>query len=94
MDLKDASRMVLLESAPHADLLKVAQAVYDDYSVGREVPSVALTGMLAEASRKGVLLRLKQRHGDDAVKDMIFVLSREADRQRTIGGDMPLASRR
>lgn len=93
MDLKDASRMVLMESAPHTDLLNVAQAVYDDYSSGREVPCVALTGMLAEASRKGVLLRLKQRHGDAAVNDMVTVLAREADRQRTIAGDPPLAGR-
>ncbi|GAB3965749.1 hypothetical protein GCM10029978_029200 [Actinoallomurus acanthiterrae] len=86
MDLKDASRMVLLEAAPYADLQKVAQAVHEDYTAGREVPCVALTGMLAEASRKGVLLRLKQRHGDAAVNDMITVLAREADRQRTVSG--------
>lgn len=92
MDLKDASHMVLMESAPHADLLNVARAVYDDYSGGQEVPSVALTGMLAEASRKGVLLRLKQRHGDDTVNEMITVLAHEADRQRTISG-VPLPSR-
>ncbi|MCO5971619.1 hypothetical protein [Actinoallomurus soli] len=94
MDLKDASRMVLMESGPHADLHKVAQAVYDDYSAGREVPSVALTAMLAEASRKGVLLKLKQRHGDHAVNDMITVLAHEADRRRTITGVPPLAGRR
>ncbi|MCO6010173.1 hypothetical protein NE236_34935 [Actinoallomurus purpureus] len=93
MDLKDASRMVLMESTPHTDLWNVTQAVYDDFSAGREVPCVALTGMLTEASRKGVLLRLKQRHGDDAVNDMITVLAHEADRQRTLSGDL-LPSRR
>ena len=94
MDLKDASRMVLMESAPHTDLMKVAQAVYDDFSVGREVPSVALTGMLAEASRKGVLLRLKQRHGDVTVNDMITVLAGEANRSRTTAEGAPLSSSR
>jgi hypothetical protein len=39
MDLKDASHMVLMESTPHADLLNVARAVYDDFSAGREVPA-------------------------------------------------------
>jgi hypothetical protein len=50
--------------------------------------------MLAEASRKGVLLRLKQRHGDDAVNDMITALAHEADRQRTISGDALPSGRR
>lgn len=94
MDLKEASRMVLTESALYADLYNVAQAVYDDYSAGREVPSVALTGMLAEASRKGVLLKLKQRHGDHAVNDMVTVLAHEADRQRTNTADPSLSGRR
>ncbi|MEV5705713.1 hypothetical protein [Actinoallomurus sp. NPDC052274] len=89
MDLKDASYMVLAESAPHSDLMDVARAVHDDFSAGREVPHFALTGMLAEASRKGVLSRLKQRYGDGAINDMVFVLAREADRQRTIAGDSP-----
>ncbi|WP_329252646.1 hypothetical protein OG417_09280 [Actinoallomurus sp. NBC_01490] len=93
MDLKDASRMVLTESAPHADLHNVTQAVYDDYSAGREVPSIALTGMLAEASRRGVLLKLKQRHGDHAVNDMITVLAHEIDRQRPDPGNPALSGR-
>ena len=94
MDLKEASRMVLMESAPYTDLMKVTQAVYDDFSAGREVPSVALTGMLAEASRKGVLLRLKQRHGDVTVNEMITVLAAEVDRRRTIAEDAPLIGSR
>lgn len=84
MELTDASRMVLMESGPYAELRNAAQAVYDDLSAGREVPAVALTGMLAEASRKGVLMRLKQRHGDAAVNDMVTALAREADRRRTV----------
>lgn len=89
MDLKEASYMVLSESAPHAELRSVAQAAYDDFSAGREVPYIALKGMLVEASRKGVLGRLKQRYGYDAFNDMVLVLGREADRQRTISGDLP-----
>jgi hypothetical protein len=32
MELKDASRVVLMEAGPCADLRNVAQAVYDDFS--------------------------------------------------------------
>lgn len=94
MDLRDASHMVLMESTAHPDLLSVTRAVYDDFSAGRHVPSVALTGMLAEASRKGVLARLKQKHGDHAVNDMITVLAREVDSQRTVAGGPPSSQRR
>jgi hypothetical protein len=89
MDLKEASYMVLSESAPYAELRSVAQAAYDDFSAGREVPYVALKGILTEASRKGVLGKLKQRYGYDTFCDMVIVLGRETDRQRTIAGDLP-----
>lgn len=78
--------MVLGEATPHHELFDVAQAVCDDYAAGRDVPSIAVTGMLAEASRKGVLRRLKRRYGDTAVNDMVTVLAREADRLRPIPG--------
>lgn len=85
--------MVLSESAPYAELRNVAQAVYDDFSAGREVPYVALKGILTEASRKGVLGKLKQRYGYDTFYDMVIVLGRETDRQRTIAGDLPARRR-
>lgn len=94
MDLKDAAHMVLMESTPHANLRSVVQAVYEDFAVGQEVPYVALIGMINEASRKGVLRTLKQKHSDDAFNDMVLVLLREADRQRTIAGDLPVRRRK
>jgi hypothetical protein len=93
MDLKDATHMVLMESTPHTDLRRVTQAIYDDFAVGQEVPYVALIGMINEASRKGVLRTLKHKHSDDAFNDMVVVLLREADRQRTIAGDLPTRMR-
>jgi hypothetical protein len=89
MDLKEASYMVLSESAPYAELRSVAKAAYDDFSAGREVPYVALKGILTEASRTGVLGRLKQKYGYDTFCDMVIALGRETDRQRTIAGDLP-----
>ncbi|GAA4520510.1 hypothetical protein GCM10023191_097560 [Actinoallomurus oryzae] len=85
--------MVLSESAPYAELRSVAQAAYEDFSAGREVPYVALKGMFVEASRKGVLGKLKQRYGYDTFCDMVIVLGRETDRQRTIAGKAPVRSR-
>lgn len=86
--------MVLVESKPDTDLRRVAQAVYEDFSAGQEVPYVALVGMINEASRKGVLRTLKQKHSDKAFDDMVVLLCREADRQRTIAGDLPTRMRR
>ncbi|WP_329243739.1 hypothetical protein OG417_46500 [Actinoallomurus sp. NBC_01490] len=93
MDLKEASYMFLSESTPYAELRSVAQAAYEDFSAGREVPYVALKGMFVEASRKGVLGKLKKRYGYDTFCDMVIVLGRETDRQRTIAGKAPVRSR-
>jgi hypothetical protein len=49
--------------------------------------------MINEASRKGVLRTLKHKYSDDAFNDMVVVLLREADRQRTIAGDLPTRMR-
>ncbi|MDN3356801.1 hypothetical protein [Actinomadura sp. DC4] len=90
MDLKDAAHMVLVESAPYAELRSVAQAVYDDFSAGQEVPYIALLGMVTEASRKGVLRTLRRKHTDQAFDEMVVALLHETDRQRTIAGDLPV----
>ena len=55
MDLKDATLMILAESADHPEVARLAQAVYDRLADGGEVPHFILSDMLGEASGKGVL---------------------------------------
>jgi hypothetical protein len=93
MDLKEASYMVLNESSPHVELRSVARAAYEDFCAGREVPEIALTGILVEASRKGVLGKLKQRYGYDVFCDMVLVLGREVNRQRIVSDELPFNRR-
>ncbi|MGI8330152.1 hypothetical protein ACRYCC_09300 [Actinomadura scrupuli] len=84
MDLKDATRMILTESAAHPDLLRVASSTYDELSTGRQASHTDLTWMLREAGRKGLFPTLTQKHGTDGFNDMVMVLGREIDRQAPV----------
>jgi hypothetical protein len=84
MDLKDATLMILAESAAHSDLTKTAQSVYDALSGGREVPYGVLSDMIGEASGKGVLRALHQKYSATAYEAMLFPLLREIDRQKPV----------
>ncbi|RAY13391.1 hypothetical protein DPM19_20170 [Actinomadura craniellae] len=84
MNLTDAARMLLTESAAHPELLRDARLAYDEFAGGRQVPHTLLSRMLGEAGRKGVFPALRERHGERAVNDMITVLAREIDRQAPV----------
>jgi hypothetical protein len=55
MDLKDATLMILAESAPCPGVARLAQSAYDALAEGDEVPHWILSDLLGEASGKGVL---------------------------------------
>jgi hypothetical protein len=84
MDLKNATRMILAESAAHPDLLRLAQSAHDEFYAGRTVSYTVLRELLYEASGKAVLPVLKQKYGDSAFNDMVIVLGREIDRQAPV----------
>ncbi|MFG2007056.1 hypothetical protein ACGFNU_48705 [Spirillospora sp. NPDC048911] len=84
MDLKDAARMILGESADHPDLMRLSRHNYDELSAGRSVPYTALSTMLRMAARKNLFPALRGRHGIHAFNDMVIVLGREIDRQAPI----------
>ncbi|MFC9976836.1 hypothetical protein ACFVH6_38645 [Spirillospora sp. NPDC127200] len=84
MDIRDATRMILTESADYPELLRITQHSYEALSAGREVPYTVLNGVLAEASREDVLGTLKERYGEEAVRDMVAALTREIDRQAPV----------
>ena len=84
MDLKDATLMILAESADHPEVTRLAQAVYDRLADGGEVPHVILSDMLGEASGKGVLRALHRRYSPTAFDALVMPICREIDRQRPV----------
>jgi hypothetical protein len=55
MDLKDATLMILAESAGHPEVARLARSAYDTLADGDEVSHWILSDMIGEASGKGVL---------------------------------------
>jgi hypothetical protein len=84
MDLMDATRIFLSESAAEPDVLRMAQSIYDELWLGHGVSHTDLSAMLGKASEKDLLRPLRQKYGDDTFNDMIMVIAREIDRQRPV----------
>ncbi|QFG23123.1 hypothetical protein [Actinomadura sp. WMMB 499] len=80
MELADAARMILSESAPHPELLRLARHSHEELSHGRTVPHEMLSEMLREAARKDVYRALRARYGVPAFDAMVVTLGREIDR--------------
>lgn len=84
MELSDATRMILAESAAFPELMRVSRDAYSESAAGRRVHHTALSWMLREASRKDLYGALIQKYGTDAFHDMVTVLCREIDRQAPV----------
>lgn len=84
MNLTDAIRMILVESAAFPELMRVTRDAHDELAAGRPVHHTALSWMVREASRKGLYGVLMQKHGTGAFDDMITVICREIDRQAPV----------
>jgi hypothetical protein len=84
MNLTDATRMILAESAAFPELMRVTRDAYDELAAGRQVHYTALSWMVREASRKDLYGVLIQKYGSGAFDDMITVLCREIDRQAPV----------
>ena len=80
MELADATRMVLSESAAHPELLRLARHSHEELSQGRPVRHEVLSEMLREAARKDVYPALVARYGRPAFDAMVMSLGREIDR--------------
>ena len=84
MDLKDATLIILGESAAHPSLAKLAQSAYDQLAWNGQVDYRVLSDMIAEASGKGVLRAIHRKYGPTA-RDAIFgPVLREIDRQKPV----------
>ena len=84
MDLKDATLMIAAESADHPRLAELAQSAYDQLTVGGDVDYRVLSDIVAEASGKGVLRAIRQKHGAVAHEAIFGPILREIDRQKPV----------
>jgi hypothetical protein len=84
MDLKDATLMILIESAAHPSVARIAQAAYDRLASGQEVDYRVLDELVGEASGKGVLRAIRQKHGVTAHEAIFAPILREIDREKPV----------
>ena len=84
MDLKDATLMVLAESAAHPGLARIAQSAYDQLTMDGEVDYHVLSDLIGEASGKGVLRAIRQKYGAIAHEAIFAPILREIDRQKPV----------
>jgi hypothetical protein len=92
MDLKDATLMILIESAAHPSVAKIAQAAYDQLASGQEVDYRVLDNLVGEASGKGVLRAIGQKYGataHEAIFAPFFVKSTGRSPSRRADGQPP-----
>ena len=93
MDLKDATLMMMAESAAHPRLAELARSAYDQLVTAGEVDHRVLSDMVAEASGKGVLRAIRQEHGAIAHEAIFGPILREIDRQRPVPSRRPAPDR-
>lgn len=84
MDLKDATFMILSESAAHPGLAKLAQSAYDQVAWDGQVDYRVLSDMVAEASGKGVLREIRRKYGPATHEAIFAPVLREIERQKPV----------
>jgi hypothetical protein len=84
MDLKDATLLLVAESAAHPALASAAQSAYDALASGQPVPFQTLSELIGEASGKGVLRDLRRKYSETAFEAIVFPICREIDRQKPV----------
>jgi len=84
MELRDATRMILSESAAHPELLRVTREAHDRLGRGERVAHTDLSWMLKEAARKNLYPALHARYGTAAFNEMVLVMGRQIDRQAPV----------
>jgi hypothetical protein len=84
MDLKDATLVFVIESAGCPAVAELAQAAYARLADGQEVEHRFLSGLLGEASGKGVLRAIRRKYSPAAFDAILMPICREIDRQRPV----------
>ena len=84
MDLKDATLMLLSESAGHPAVAAIAQSAYDQLVAGEAIDYRVLNDLIGEVSGKGVLRALHKKYSPEAYEAIIGPILKEIDRQAPI----------
>jgi hypothetical protein len=85
MDLKDATLMMLSESADHPAVASLARSAYDQMVNEERVDYRLLDELIGEASGKGVLRVLHAKYSPTAYEAIIGPILTEIGRQKPIG---------
>lgn len=84
MDIKDATLIVLTESADHPALAALARSAYDQFALGESVDYRLLDDLIGEASGKGVLRAIHRKYSPTAYAAIITPILTEIGRQKPI----------
>jgi hypothetical protein len=84
MDVKDATLMFLVEAAGYPAVAEIAQSAYDRLAEGEDVDYRVLDDLVGEASGRGLLRAMRQRHGPDAFEAIIGPVLQEIGRRKPI----------
>jgi hypothetical protein len=79
MELIEAVRLFLVESAAHPRLMRLVRFTHDEYMAGRAVPWETLRMLIDEASGAGVLAAVRERNPatwDEAFTTLLLELDR------------------
>jgi hypothetical protein len=89
MDLKDATLMLLAESAGYPVVASIAQVAYEQLAFDGGVDYRVLNDLIGEASGKGVLRVIRQKYSQVAFDAMIMPICREIGRQAPVRSRRP-----
>ncbi|HTR94710.1 MAG TPA: hypothetical protein VMI73_23520 [Trebonia sp.] len=84
MDLKDATLMVLSESAGQPAVASLAQVVYNRLAEGGDVDYRLLKDLIGEASGKGVLRAIHAKYSPVAYQAIIMPILDEIGRREPV----------
>jgi len=76
--------MFLVEAAGYPAVADIAQSAYDRLAAGQEIDYRVLDDLVAEASGKGVLRAMRQKHGPAAFEAIIGPVLQEIGRRKPI----------
>ena len=84
MDIKDATLMMMAESADHPAVASLAESAYQRLASGEPVDYRLLDDLIGEASGKGVLRALHARHSPVAYEAIIMPILTEIGRRKPV----------
>jgi hypothetical protein len=84
MDLKDATLVLISESAEHPAVASIAEAAYDQLFLAGVVDYRLLNELIGQASGKGVLRAMHSKYSPVAYDAVLTPILKEIDRQAPV----------